>query len=514
MSDSVLITNGEALPLADLPRLRHDRFAAEVLRLTGAGADVVACFANPVADGAGGHEIFAVVGPVVGPQAAEGQGELAVVRGELAAEFPSLTPRCPQMHMFEREIAEQYGLVAQGHPGLKPIRFHAIPAGVKDAWGRDPARHPLPGDMEYFRLEGDEVHEVAVGPVHAGVIEPGHFRFQCLGEKVYHLEISLGYQHRGIERLLVGGPHPASVSQIETMAGDTTIGHATAYAQALEALAGVRVSPRVRRIRELALELERLANHVGDIGGLAIDVGYLPTSAFCGRLRGDYLNMSANLCGSRFGRGLVRPGGLLFDLETERAQRISETLVPVAAHTRGAFELFFDAPSVLGRIEGVGLVARHDAAGLGLIGVAGRACGRDCDVRRLFPLAGADAEIPPALVESDGDVAARAKVRRREVDAALEFLKIHLPRIPAGELLTPCGGPAPSSLAVSLVEGWRGRIAHVAITDAAGRLAKYKVVDPSFFNWNGLAMSLRSEEISDFPLSNKSFNLSYCGFDL
>ena len=507
MSDSTMIPNGGVQPLAALPRLPHHRFAAELLRMTRAGADVVACFAHPTPGGNEAHEIFAIIGR-------EGRSELAVIRGELPAIFPSLTPHCPQLHLFEREIAEQYGLVAQGHPWLKPLRFHAIPEGITDAWGRDPSRHPAPGDMKYFRVEGEEIHEVAVGPVHAGVIEPGHFRFQCQGEKVLHLEISLGYQHRGIERLLTGGPHPASPCQVETIAGDTSIGHMTAYAQALEALAGIQVSSRARRIRELALELERLANHVGDFGALAADVGYLPTSAFCGRLRGDYLNMAATLCGNRFGRGLVRPGGVLFDLEPERGQRISQALVEVAEHTRGALDLFFNSPSVLGRIEGVGLVSSSDAVALGLVGVAGRACGRDCDVRRLYPLVGSEAEAPAAIIEADGDVASRAKVRRREVEASLAFLDCHLNQVPAGEIKAGSGPLAPSSLAVSLVEGWRGRVAHVVITDGEGRIGNYKVVDPSFFNWSGLAMALRNEEISDFPLCNKSFNLSYCGFDL
>ena len=172
-------------------------------------------------------------------------------------------------------------------------------------------------------MAGEEVHEVAVGPVHAGVIEPGHFRFQCHGETVFHLEISLGYQHRGVERALVGGPNPRTIHYIETLAGDTSIAHAIAYCRAVESLSDTRVPPRAQVIRGIALELERVANHIGDLGALAGDVGFLPTMSYCGRIRGDVLNMTAMLCGNRFGRGLVRPGGVAFDLDDESVQELT-----------------------------------------------------------------------------------------------------------------------------------------------------------------------------------------------
>src|SRR5262249_42596442 len=188
------------------------------------------------------------------------------------------------------------------------------------------------GITEFFAIDGEEVHEVAVGPVHAGVIEPGHFRFQCHGENVMHLEISLGYQHRGVERAILGAPKRA-VHYPETLAGDTTIGHATAYCTCIEALIGARPPPRALALRAIALELERLANHTGDLGALANDVGFLPTASYCGRLRGDYLNLTADLCGSRFGRAMVRPGKVAFDVSPDVAATMLAKLEAAARDT-------------------------------------------------------------------------------------------------------------------------------------------------------------------------------------
>lgn len=508
MKDSAVIKNCGSVPLDSLNLLPYEQFAAAVQELMGKNARVAAYFAIPPEGDTTDYEIFAVLGQNT-------THELTVLRGCLPRSFKSLTPQCPQLHLFEREIAEQYGLVPEGHPWLKPVRFHSVWEGTEDVWQRDPTQHPIPGDMDFFKVEGDEIHEVAVGPVHAGVIEPGHFRFQCFGEKVLTLEISLGFQHRGIEQMLVGGPHPASNKQIETIAGDTTIGHMTAYSQALESLSSCTVSPRAHKIRAIALELERLANHVGDFGALAADVGFLPTSAFCGRIRGDYLNMTAAICGSRFGRDLIRPGGVRFDIEPDRQQRVLKHLRETVPNTNGAVDLFFNTPSVLGRLEGVGVVSAKDAKDLGLVGVAGRACNQDCDVRCHYHTPFSETKNHAVIVEEDGDVFSRAKVRHREIKASLDFVQEQLAQpLPAGELTVATGDLAPSTLTVSMVEGWRGQITHVAVTDKQGLFRRYKVVDPSFFNWNGLAMSLRNEQISDFPLCNKSFNLSYCGYDL
>ncbi len=486
--------NGVALAIADVPRLALAELQAALLDGAERGDRVAALFGIAERDGV---SLLAVL-------ASDRDGALRIGRSApLRGGFPALTPSLPAVHLFEREIFEQRGLRPEGHPWLKPVRFPPR-AGV-----------PAPiGIADFYKVEGDEVHEVAVGPVHAGVIEPGHFRFQCHGETVLHLEISLGYQHRGVERAVVDGPEKRRLHYFETLAGDTTIGHATAYAQLVEALADQRVSARAHALRGIALELERMANHTGDLGALAGDVGFLPTAAFCGRLRGDWLNLSAELCGNRFGRGFVRPGGVGFDVDPERARRMTERIATALREVEQATDLLWETPSVMSRFEDTGQLSADQASELGLVGPAARACGLARDIRTTHPTGIYRVWQLPAATWHSGDVFARAYVRWLETRRSAEFALEQLASLPGGELRANGAALAPDRLCASLVEGWRGEICHVGWTDGAGRLAGYKVVDPSFHNWMGLAIALRGQQISDFPLCNKSFNLSYCGFDL
>ncbi|WZP00126.1 NADH-quinone oxidoreductase subunit C [Isosphaeraceae bacterium EP7] len=502
------LAHNEPIPLADVPHLAFGGFRDEVVESVRSGGRLVALFGRPVD---GRIRLYAVL-------ALDDEGELAVLSADVPDRYPSLTPDCPSAHMFEREIAEQWGVVPEGHPWLKPVRFHASYRPGHDAWGRSSDTPILPGvqpaGTEFYRVEGQEVHEVAVGPVHAGVIEPGAFRFQCHGERVFHLEIALGFQHRGIEKALWEGPNRKSLRLVEQIAGDTSVGHATAYCQAVEALAGARPSLRAQAIRGIALELERMANHTGDLGALANDVGYLPTASYCGRIRGDFLNSTAMICGNRFGRGLVRPGGVGYDLDGELLDRMRKRVEPALVDVNGAAGLLWDSLSVQARFEGTGTVSRDDALALGLVGPAGRSSGLDRDVRLDYPSGIYRFHYIPISVQATGDVFARAYVRYLEVRRSGQFVLEQASQLPEGPTNVEVGPLTPSSLVVSLVEGWRGEICHVAITDDAGAFAHYKVIDPSFHNWIGLSLSLRDQGISDFPLCNKSFNLSYCGHDL
>ena len=499
------IFNGETVPVGKVPSLDLEEFRETLLMLIEKGGRISSLFGTPAENGM--LRIFAII-------AKDRQGLLSLFSTEVGKSYPSFTPDCGQAQLFEREIAEQWGVKPEGHPWLKPIRFHHSYDKTRDAWDRKPDEEILPSVTEFYQVSGEEIHEVAVGPVHAGIIEPGHFRFQCHGETVFNLEISLGYQHRGIERKLIGGPAPKTIHFIETAAGDTSIGHSIAYCETMESLAKCKVPLRAQTIRGILLELERLANHTGDIGAIAGDAGYLPTSSYCGRIRGDFLNITGLICGNRFGRNIIRPGGVGFDIDPEMEKEILKKLDDAFNDTVNAANLLWDNPSVLGRFEECGILKADLCRKLGTVGPAARASGIEQDVRFDLPSGIYRFAQVPVSTYHTGDVFSRTFVRILEIRNSVKFIRDQLENMPEGKILENCGKPQADSITVSLAEGWRGEICHTAITNSEGKFAHYKIVDPSFHNWFAVANVMKNEPIYNFPLCNKSFNLSYCGHDL
>lgn len=432
------------------------------------------------------------------------EGTLEVTRTAMPVSqgYHELTSTFEALHCFEREMHEQTGLRIADHPWLKPIRFEGDGPEASKSY-------------PYYRIEGKEVHEVAVGPIHAGVIEPGSFRFMCLGEQVHHLEIQLGYQHRGVERRLLGVDPRRLTPLVETIAGDTSVAHAWAFCAALEALSGCERDDTTPLARALVLELERVAMHLAGLSGLSADIGFLQGATSYGRLRTTAINTTMRLCGSRFGRGALRPGGVGLRLTPKVLEDAKKNVELLRGDLAVIDEHFLRDPTVRHRLAGVGVLTQAQARALGVVGPAARASGVPLDARHQAPTKPWCAAPIAPVVLSEGDCRARAKLRVAEMSASLSWLSSAL--APGPELKTPrkaVGALAPNSLVVSVVEGWRGEVVHCLETDQRGALLHAKVQDPSLRNWMGLAIAVRHNEISDFPICNKSFDLSYCGNDL
>ena len=412
--------------------------------------------------------------------------------------YESFTQKFPAFHIFEREFYEEFGIKPLNHPWLKPVRINQD-------------KYP------FFEMRGDEVHEVAVGPIHAGVIEPGHFRFMCHGEKVYDLEIMLGYQHRGVEELFLKGKG-FNNRLAESVCGDSVIAYNMAYSQAMEALSNTPVSSKAQLIRRIALEMERAAIHIGDMGAIAGDIAYSMGASIFGVTRTLVINTMLELSGSRFGRGLINVGGVNFDIDKEFASKIVKMLEEVGKTVDRTTKVMLKSPTVLSRLERTGVVSYENAKELGAVGMAARASGVDIDSRFDFNDTWYTSLDVVKPFKAAGDVHSRFKLRYKEVKQSIQIIKkllLRLEEFSSEPVINRLNSVLDSnSFVVSIVEGWRGEVVHIALTGAKGELLRYKIKDPSFNNWYMLAMAVRNNGVSDFPLCNKSYNLSYCGNDL
>jgi Ni,Fe-hydrogenase III large subunit/NADH:ubiquinone oxidoreductase subunit C len=420
----------------------------------------------------------------------------------------SMTSRHFPFHIFEREIHEEHGIGFAGHPWMKPVRYPFTRAEKIQVMDNYP----------FYRIEGEELHEVGVGPIHAGVIEPGYFRFTCNGENVLHLEIQLGYQHRGVEQLFVKeGPGLRKIILSENIAGDTVIGHSLCHIQLIESLAGIQVSKALETERVIALELERIAIHIGDTAALCADIAYQFGQAVNEALRTIIINSMQQWCGNRFGKGFIRTAGSHYPLTGSIAAMLLSNLKELEERYFPMTDEMFSSPSVLSRFESTGKLTLQQAELIGATGMAARSSGLKRDVRGSHPFQAYRGMNYAPPVFTEGDVWARTMLRKQETEESIRIIRELLADYDGRETAEkPQPDPIlrPSSLAISMTEGWRGEIVHAAVTDERGKIIYYKVKDPSLHNWMALALAVRNQEISDFPLINKSFNLSYCGNDL
>jgi Ni,Fe-hydrogenase III large subunit len=407
---------------------------------------------------------------------------------------------------FEREIHENFGISYNNHPWLKPVRYSE---------NRSDKSHTI-AEYPFFNIASEELHEVGVGPVHAGIIEPGHFRFICNGEQILHLEIQLGYQHRGIEQLFLDKKKLIQrITLAESIAGDSVVGHTTAFSYLWESLTGNPVDRNVLLSRTIAQELERLAIHTGDLSAICADVAYQLGSSVFGRLRTPIINFFQEWCGNRLAKGLIRTGYNPFPLNDELAARLNEILdrfEPEFIEMNGELSRL---PSSLSRFERTGTLKYEQLLAIGTVGMSARMNALGRDIRCSHPYGLYNELNHEPVLKHHGDVYSRVQIRREEVKQSISYIRQLLNKITDQAVNEDkfCK-PGAESFVISLTEGWRGEICHAAITDKEGELKIYKIKDPSFHNWLALALAVRNNEISDFPVSNKSFDLSYCGHDL
>jgi Ni,Fe-hydrogenase III large subunit/Ni,Fe-hydrogenase III component G len=439
-------------------------------------------------------------------------------RTELVLRTPTEAPLVPSLAdldygvgRFERELHDLYGITPEGHPlPARLVRHAHWPRGWypmrRDA-GSAPPFEPDIGSFPFLEVEGDGVYEIPVGPVHAGLIEPGHFRFSVVGETILRMKARLWFVHRGVEKLFEGQPVQDGIALAERISGDTAVGHATAYAVAVEAALGLEVAERDRLVRALLLELERLHNHVADLGALANDVGYGIAHAQAQTIRESLLRLNHRVTGHRLLRGGISVGGAHV-----RELPPAEAIAAVADRVAELVDLCLSNSTVLDRFAGTAVLGGEAARGLGVLGYVARASGIDVDARRDHPIA--DLPGVEVVTEDGGDVLARYRVRAREVQGSARLIAELLSALAGGTGSAVLAEASAGGTGLGLVEGWRGTIAHRAEIGADGLVTRVKVVDPSFFNWPALPVALADTIVPDFPLANKSFNQSYAGNDL
>jgi len=407
----------------------------------------------------------------------------------------SLTPAIPAASWHEREVHEQFNVEFTGHPGLFPLLHHAAPAD----------------DRQFLEVKGEGVCEVPVGPVHAGIIEPGHFRFSVVGDTVLHLQLRLFYTHKGTERLFETMSTAEAVPLAESVSGDNCFAHAVAYCQAVEKLHKVDVPPKANGIRLIGLEIERLLAHIGDFGALCGDVGFSVPAAYCARIKEDLLQASTNAIGTRYWRGIAVPGGVRQEIAAVDAEQLRKSIQASAEDFFTIAEQALNTPSVQDRFEEAGVLAQATAIDFAVVGPVARACGIPFDVRRDHPYGPYKDLSYDVPTRHYGDVMSRARIRVEEARASVAMILDRLQALPDGLARLPLAQGV-SGTAFAAVESPRGELLYWLHVEE-DRIKRCHIRSPSFQNWPALPFAVTGNIIADFPLINKSFNLSYSGCD-
>jgi Ni,Fe-hydrogenase III large subunit len=424
----------------------------------------------------------------------------------------SIAREIPAAAWHERELHDQYGIEIVGHPDLRPLVFH-------DNWpdGVYPMIDSVDGvpwsnrEYSFLQVQGDGIAEVAVGPVHAGIIEPGHFRFSVVGDTILHLELRHFYAHKGTEKLFEGRSPVDGAMLAESVSGDNCFAHAVCYSQAVENACRIDAPPRALAIRLIGLELERLVCHISDLGGLCTDVGFSVAAAYATRLKESLLQASVQCCGTRYWRGVSVPGGLRFDLDSTKVAGLVQAVTRASRDFSDIAHMILETPSIQNRFETAGVLSMEAARDLGVVGPVARASGINLDVRRDHPYGrygNCSMKVP---VTHYGDVMARARIRIAEVAVSLGLIQETGKSLPEGGVLAPAAAQRDVQ-GFSAVESPRGELCYW-LQARGGRLTRCHIKSPSFQNWPAMPLAVEGNIIADFPLINKSFNLSYSGCD-
>jgi Ni,Fe-hydrogenase III large subunit/Ni,Fe-hydrogenase III component G len=431
--------------------------------------------------------------------------------------YRSITPEIYAADWFEREMMDMFGLFPTGHPDLRPLfLYDDWPPGhypLRKDFGQLEAVPRVPCKYVFRHVDGEGIFEVPVGPIHAGVIEPGHFRFSVAGEPIINLEVRLGYTHRGVEKLSESMPYHKGAFLSERISGDNGYSHSLAYCQALESMARMEVSPRAEYLRTIYSEMERLYNHFGDVGGVAMDTAFTVGAQMAYVLRERVLDLNEQATGSRLLRSVNQLGGVRKDIDNDLKAIINGTLVRIKLDFNDFVSAVTQLPSLLDRVETTGILSHDSARNLNVVGPVGRASGIDRDSRRDHPYAAYPELSFTIPVYREGDVLARLRVKIDEVFESISIIEQALDKMPSGEVVRPVPDIPSGEIGMSLVETHRGEAMHWLLS-GAGMPYRHKVRDASFLNWPAIEMAVMGNIVPDFPLINKSFNLSYAGNDL